>query len=478
MKSRNNGLVSFTLSEKQAKILGGALGVTVSKLKVLVVFREDQLRHDVVQSLRFRIKDAQDIHEMKSIEDAVEHLEGASVSYGLIVFEAKGSSKTLVRAIVELGQKAAFIVCGTDEKVVGEFKNTDITVAFLQTDLVRENLNKTVKSLELTGRIPLFEENESEYMAIRADLLPELSPLQANVYMLILDGRYVPIFKKGDRITERDIQHFIEKVPDQIFYFRREECEDLLDTQLERLEEAFTESPMDTGKVERVIAENFGLVRDVVTQIGFTPEAQRVAVNSVMVTIQLLGSKPSLRPILESLRSKEGSYITAHSIYLGKVACALAHKIGWRSQSTYFKLSLAAFLHDMPLKDDPLARVFDLSSAEQSGRFSPEELREIRMHPARGAEYARQFQEIPSEVEQIVAQHHERPDGSGFPRGLVVRYFTPLSALFVIAQDLIEYADEHEDLSFDDFFSKKDLEYHVGIFRKLSRALRTDTTLI
>ncbi len=447
-------------------------------VKILVVFRDDQIRARVVQNLRFRIKDSKDIHETRSIEEAIEHLEASQDDYGLIVFESRGSSRTLLRAMIELGGDAAVIVCGTDEQVVSEFKGSEVSVVFLPMDTIQDQLPKAVKSLELSGKIPLFQESETDYLGIRADLLPTMGPLEANVHMLILDGRYVPIFKKGDRITTADIRHFIEKVPEQIFYFRRDECKDLLQSQIKRLETALTEVPLDSQKVEKVISENFGIVRDVVGQIGFTPEAQRVAVNSVMLTIKLLGANPKLKSIMSDLKEKEGGYIPAHSIYLGKVACALAHKVGWQSQSTYFKLTLAAFLHDISLKEDRLARVFDLELFEKSGNGEPEEIREIRIHPARSAEYGRQFQEIPSEVEQIIAQHHERPDGSGFPRGLVVRYFTPLSALFVIAQDLIEYSNTAGELSFDAFFEKKELEYNVGIFRKLSRALKSDTTLI
>ncbi len=417
---------------------------------------------------------------MRSIEEAIEHLEARRDDYGLIVFESRGSSRTLLRAMIDLGREAAVIVCGTDEQVVSEFKGSEVPVVFLSIDSVLDQLTKTVKSLELSGKIPLFQENESEYLGIRVDLLPTLGPLEANVYMLILDGRYVPIFKKGDRVTISDIKHFIEKIPDQVFYFRRDECKDLLQSQIQRLESALTEVPLDSQRVEHVISENFGIVRDVVSQIGFTPEAQRVAVNSVMLTIKLLGASPKLKTILTDLKEKEGGYISSHSIYLGKVACALAHKVGWRSQSTYFKLTLAAFLHDISLKEDRLALVRDLELFEKSGNGEPEEIREIRIHPARAAEYARQFQEIPSEVEQIVAQHHERPDGTGFPRGLVVRYFTPLSALFVIAQDLVVFlnAAPEKDLSFEKFFEEKELDYNVGIFRKLARAIRTDTTLV
>lgn len=450
----------------------------VRNIKILVAFRDDPVRSLVVQNLRFRIKDAKDIHEMRSMEEAIEHLETGREDYGLIVFESRGSSKTLVRAVIELSKRAAVIVCGTDERVVSDFNGSEMPVVFLPLDSVQDDLSKTVKSLELSGKIPLFQESESEYLGIRADLLPTLGVLQADVFMLILDGRYVPIFKKGDRITEGDVRHFLEKVPDQTFYFRKSECGEVLQSRIQRLESALQEIPINTAKVEQVITENFGIVRDVVSQIGFTPEAQRVAVNSVLLTIKMLGASPKLKSILSDLKESGGGYIPSHSIYLGKVACALAHKVGWRSQSTYFKLSLAAFLHDISLKEDRLAEVSNLEQFEKSGSGLPEEIREIRVHPARSAEYARQFQEIPSEVEQIVAQHHERPDGSGFPRGLVVRYFTPLSALFVIAQDLIEYGNTANELSFERFFEEKGLEYNVGIFRKLARAIQTDTTLI
>jgi hypothetical protein len=47
-----------------------------------------------------------------------------------------------------------------------------------------------------------------------------------------------------------------------------------------------------------------------------------------------------------------------------------------------------------------------------------------------------------------------------------------------MAQDLIQYSNSTKELSFEKFFEEKELDYNTGIFRKLARALRTDTTLV
>jgi response regulator RpfG family c-di-GMP phosphodiesterase len=220
------------------------------------------------------------------------------------------------------------------------------------------------------------------------------------------------------------------------------------------------------------------MVRDVVAQIGFTPEAQEIAMTSVAATMQILESSPQLRRILVDIENSSSGDAAEWSLQLAKVACALAHKIGWRSNSTYFKLVLAALLHDLPLLEERLAKVRDLEKAGESREFTEEELKRIRFHPVRAAEYAREFNQIPADVEQILIQHHERPNGTGFPRGLVVRYFSPLGALFVIAQDLLDDSKSNKSLTFEDFLQRRDLEYGVGIFRKLARALRDDIPIV
>jgi response regulator RpfG family c-di-GMP phosphodiesterase len=87
---------------------------------------------------------------------------------------------------------------------------------------------------------------------------------------------------------------------------------------------------------------------------------------------------------------------------------------------------------------------------------------------------------VPSDVEQIVAQHHERPDGTGFPRGLNSKFITPLSALFIIAQDMIEYSQtfKNKEVDLTSFYDAREVYFNSGVFKKILHALKNDLKIL
>lgn len=58
-----------------------------------------------------------------------------------------------------------------------------------------------------------------------------------------------------------------------------------------------------------------------------------------------------------------------------------------------------------------------LSSAllNKQGPLDPDEYNQVKRHVAFGIEIARRIPDIPSQVIDVIAQHHEREDGSGYP---------------------------------------------------------------
>ena len=63
----------------------------------------------------------------------------------------------------------------------------------------------------------------------------------------------------------------------------------------------------------------------------------------------------------------------------------------------------------------------------EAGELSPEQWEEMKKHPSYGGEILRGS--VPSDVHLIALQHHERIDGSGYPRGLVAREIDPAAQL-------------------------------------------------
>ncbi len=74
-------------------------------------------------------------------------------------------------------------------------------------------------------------------------------------------------------------------------------------------------------------------------------------------------------------------------------------------------LGMGALLHD-------IGKVLCPDLCHRNGPFSDEQQRRLRQHPLDGFEMLRQHQDLHLFAAHIAYQHHERLDGSGYPRGL------------------------------------------------------------
>ena len=103
-------------------------------------------------------------------------------------------------------------------------------------------------------------------------------------------------------------------------------------------------------------------------------------------------------------------YHGGHSKQLAEWSVAVAHAMGLSEEETE-TVRLAALLHDIGkigIPDEILLK---------PGPLTPHEWEIMRQHPLIGARILRPLRRLET-VAQIVAAHHERWDGSGYPRGL------------------------------------------------------------
>ncbi|MDA1369333.1 MAG: HD domain-containing protein [Proteobacteria bacterium] len=99
-----------------------------------------------------------------------------------------------------------------------------------------------------------------------------------------------------------------------------------------------------------------------------------------------------------------------HQDRVAHLACAIGGKLSLQTQ-TLRGLSMAAMLHDIGMVTIPKA-VFDKPSELTDSEF---EL--LKQHPETGYNMLKAV-EFPWPVAQIVRQHHEHFDGTGYPHGL------------------------------------------------------------
>jgi len=118
----------------------------------------------------------------------------------------------------------------------------------------------------------------------------------------------------------------------------------------------------------------------------------------------------------------------SHQVRVAAIACAIAREMGWDEEQVE-ELQVASLLHDvgkMTVSQEIL---------NKAGRLNEEESAQVKLHPEAGYAILKDLP-FPTAIAEAVLQHHERLDGSGYPRGLKGNEILPMARVLAIADVL------------------------------------------
>lgn len=105
------------------------------------------------------------------------------------------------------------------------------------------------------------------------------------------------------------------------------------------------------------------------------------------------------------------AYTYSHSIYVATLAIMIGMQLGF-TRSVLSELAMAGVLHDIGKLEIPLSIV------NKPGPLNEEEFLQMKTHPAKAVRRLQSSYNVPSSVLRGIESHHERYDGTGYPRGL------------------------------------------------------------
>lgn len=137
--------------------------------------------------------------------------------------------------------------------------------------------------------------------------------------------------------------------------------------------------------------------------------------NSLKISTDILNtilfdSKDSLWYIYIKSLSNYIDWIYTHSLDVSQISMIVAKNLGIDSDELY-NIGLGAFLHDVGKLLIPKRIINKKGKLENYERLS------IKQHPELGISILQDC-ELPKQCTDIILQHHERIDGSGYPYGL------------------------------------------------------------
>ena len=133
---------------------------------------------------------------------------------------------------------------------------------------------------------------------------------------------------------------------------------------------------------------------------------------------------------------------------------------------------MAALLHDLSLDDTFYENIGEWNSRGKNRADKTPETEKYRSHVREAIEQMGTIPNLPPDIDQIILQHHELPDGSGFPNGIMANRISPLAAIFIFSEDLAMSILPGMDIrsAAEEFVKLNRAKYSAGVFRKILNA--------
>lgn len=186
------------------------------------------------------------------------------------------------------------------------------------------------------------------------------------------------------------------------------------------------------------------------------------------------GERGNYRAFVRSvsfLTESRDSYTACHQMKVSELAEDIARELGLPAH-TIEGIRVAGMVHDMGKLSIPAEIV------TKPGTLTPFEFSIIKEHPAKAFEVLKEI-DFPWPVAEVVLQHHERLDGSGYPLGLKgdeIRLEARVLAVADVVGAISSHRPYRRDLGIDaalkELEKKKSVLYDADVARACRRSLK------
>lgn len=353
------------------------------------------------------------------------------------------------------------------ERLNGFFSNNKvfktITKPFKRDDIVKVLNTETISTI-----------SKKEYNKVDLKKLHKYLNTKIDAFIKIGESNYVRFLKKDEEFPKEILKKYMDKDISYAYLKEDDYTEFIRASNKSIIELLKKDNIKDSSKFTYEVVEAF---HESIRAIGGNDEAKFLMEKSMDQMLQLTKSNVEIHSRLKDIAKRRG-YIYDLSLLTGMMATIIVKKLDWSSENIIAKLVKAALLCDISLSEESYAKIKSLAEIE-NGVLDESEKQMILDHPQISLSLIESITENDMDWKNLILEHHELPDGSGFPKGLKADNIRPLSCVFIFAYNFSSKLIENQDLSINGmkkvFFEMKDM-YDNGnfrdIFRKFGKSLK------
>jgi HD-GYP domain-containing protein (c-di-GMP phosphodiesterase class II) len=290
-----------------------------------------------------------------------------------------------------------------------------------------------VKKREGQSEEEEIEDDESNYTGIKIEQFFNGRHMLFDIFIKLGKSKFIKILHSGDSFskdrlnkykTEKEISHLYFHKKDRLKFVR---WNNYFGSKLINMENVPQELKVNYMKnlTDKYLEE--------VGSKGMKPLVLEQGKEVCKNIFQMCEKDESLWKILRDLTALDPQSFT-HSYLICLYASMVIKQFEWQSQAILETTAMAGMLHDIGK-----SKLTPELMNKRPEDMSKEEMDEYQKHPIYGVEMLDSIRSINPAVKQIVLQHHEAGDGTGFPFGLKDHKILTLSKVIFLCDEFVEY---------------------------------------
>lgn len=274
-------------------------------------------------------------------------------------------------------------------------------------------------------------QQDQDYTAIRVSTLRGDLKIPFDAYVKIA-GKYILYLRKGDSFEGKRLNKLKEKKLRSMF-IPQNSFQSYRSYMTENIERAY--DPVPPRPIEARIEVIQGAQQAAAEDLMEYPDAKEFY-NVAKIASQryvdfILSEKESVRAVLQ-MDNLDGS-VSQHGVSVSTIALAMAEKMNLTQAHPMNLMVVGSLIHDIEHFHS------GLPIAQPVGELSPEQKEIYLTHPEAGALRLKNAGFYDQMVVDIVAQHEEHIDGSGYPKKLRDKNLDPMSMIVAAANSFDRY---------------------------------------
>lgn len=273
--------------------------------------------------------------------------------------------------------------------------------------------------------------DESKFTAIPIDDFFSAKNVLFDVYIKLGSSKFLKILHTGDTFTRERLDKYKSSKGITHLYISTDDRQKFINwNNVVASMTVGNDKVSAEKKVSHMKSLTDKFVEEIYTE-GLKPQMVEQGKLLSQNTMQMIEKEKNLYKVLRTLQDMDPNAYS-HSYMVSLFSSMVVKQFEWQSMATIESITLASMLHDIgkvKLPKELLTKTYF--------EMTPEEIVLWKEHPKYSAEYLENNRQINQSVKQIVIQHHEMIDGSGFPFGLRDSNMLTLSKIVSFVNDFI-----------------------------------------